>query len=155
MRPRLAAGSPRRHSFQRHIDAILAEQTIQRLDPEPSRCDHGHVNQPTKDELSDDGTASMKLTTTAQVSVDGVMQGPGRPQEDERGRLERGGWAHFDDEASALMDQIYQRAEAFLFGRRTYEVSLALGEPGTLRAPWADLDNVQHQAQVRDIEDAH
>jgi dihydrofolate reductase len=64
----------------------------------------------------------MKLTTTAQVSVDGVMQGPGGPQEDERGVFERGGWAHFDDEASTVMDEIYQRADAFLFGRRTYEV---------------------------------
>src|SRR5881628_3345438 len=64
----------------------------------------------------------MKLTTTAQVSVDGVMQGPGGPEEDERGRFKRGGWAHFDDEASTVMDEIYRRAEAFLFGRRTYEV---------------------------------
>ncbi|HJP66956.1 MAG TPA: dihydrofolate reductase family protein [Actinomycetota bacterium] len=64
----------------------------------------------------------MQLTTTAQVSVDGVMQGPGGPEEDERGRFERGGWAHFDDEASAVMDEIYQRADAFLFGRRTYEI---------------------------------
>ena len=64
----------------------------------------------------------MKLTTTAQVSVDGVMQGPGGPEEDERGRFERGGWAHFDGEAGAVMDEIYQRADAFLFGRRTYEI---------------------------------
>ena len=64
----------------------------------------------------------MKLTTTAQVSVDGVMQGPGGPEEDERGVFERGGWAHFDNEASTVMDEIYQRADTFLFGRRTYEV---------------------------------
>jgi dihydrofolate reductase len=66
----------------------------------------------------------MKLTTTTQVSVDGVMQGPGGPEEDERGRFERGGWAmpHFDSEAVAAMDEIYQRADAFLFGRRTYEI---------------------------------
>jgi dihydrofolate reductase len=64
----------------------------------------------------------MKLTTTTQVSVDGVMQGPGGPEEDERGVFERGGWAHFDDEASTVMDEIYQRADAFLFGRRTYEI---------------------------------
>ena len=64
----------------------------------------------------------MKLTTTAQVSVDGVMQGPGGPEEDERGVFERGGWAHFDDEAGTVMDEIYQRADAFLFGRRTYEI---------------------------------
>src|SRR5256884_4571663 len=64
----------------------------------------------------------MRLTTTAQVSVDGVMQGPGGPEEDERGRFERGGWAHFDDEASTVVDEIYQRADAFLFGRRTFEI---------------------------------
>ena len=64
----------------------------------------------------------MKLTTTTQISVDGVMQGPGGPEEDERGVFERGGWAHFDHEAGTVMDEIYQRAEAFLFGRRTYEI---------------------------------
>jgi len=64
----------------------------------------------------------MKLTATAQVSVDGVMQGPGGPDEDERGVFERGGWAHFDEEAGTVMDEIYQRAEVFLFGRRTYEI---------------------------------
>ena len=63
----------------------------------------------------------MKLTTTTQISVDGVMQGPGGPEEDERGLFERGGWAHFDDEAGTAMEEIYQRADAFLFGRRTYE----------------------------------
>jgi dihydrofolate reductase len=66
----------------------------------------------------------MKLTTTTQVSVDGVMQGPGGPEENRSGGFERGGWArpHFDDEAMAAMEEIYQRAEAFLFGRRTYEM---------------------------------
>ena len=64
----------------------------------------------------------MKLTTTTQVSVDGVMQGPGGPDEDERGVFERGGWAHFDNEAGTAMDEIYMRADAFLFGRRTYEL---------------------------------
>jgi dihydrofolate reductase len=64
----------------------------------------------------------MKLTTTTQVSVDGVMQGPGGPDEDERGGSVRGGWAHFDDEAGTVMDEIYERAGAFLFGRRTYEI---------------------------------
>jgi dihydrofolate reductase len=64
----------------------------------------------------------MKLTTTTQVSVDGVMQGPGGPEEDERGVFERGGWAHFDDEGGTAVGEIFQRADAFLFGRRTYEI---------------------------------
>jgi dihydrofolate reductase len=64
----------------------------------------------------------MKLTATTQVSVDGVMQAPGGPEEDERGVFERGGWAHFDNQAGTVMDEIYQRADAFLFGRLTYEI---------------------------------
>src|SRR5919205_68970 len=66
----------------------------------------------------------MKLTTTTNVSVDGVMQGLGGPDEDRRGGFERGGWALplFDDEAETFVNQVYQRADAFLFGRRTYEI---------------------------------
>jgi dihydrofolate reductase len=66
----------------------------------------------------------MKLTTNTNVSVDGVMQGLGGPEEDRSGGFERGGWAmpHFDSETAALTGQVYQRADAFLFGRRTYEV---------------------------------
>ena len=64
----------------------------------------------------------MKLTTTTNLSVDGVMQGLGGPDEDRRGGFERGGWAHFDKEAGTVMDEIFQRADAFLFGRRTYEI---------------------------------
>ncbi|HEU4331464.1 MAG TPA: dihydrofolate reductase family protein [Lapillicoccus sp.] len=66
----------------------------------------------------------MKLTTVTNVSVDGVMQGLGGPEEDASGGFERGGWALplFDDEAGAFLGQVYQRADAFLFGRRTYDI---------------------------------
>jgi dihydrofolate reductase len=64
----------------------------------------------------------MKLAITTQISVDGVMQGPGGREEDKRSVFERGGWAHFDNEAGTVMDEIFQRADAFLFGRRTYEI---------------------------------
>lgn len=65
----------------------------------------------------------MKLTTTTQVSVDGVMQGPGvNLSENERGIFKRAGWAHFDQEAGMAMDEIFQRADVFLFGRHTYQL---------------------------------
>src|SRR5687768_15504049 len=66
----------------------------------------------------------MKLTTITHVSVDGVMQGLGGADEDRRGGFERGGWALplFNDEAAAFLDQVFSRADAFLFGRRTYEI---------------------------------
>jgi dihydrofolate reductase len=66
----------------------------------------------------------VKLTITTNVSVDGVMQGLGGPDEDRRGGFERGGWALplFDDDAETFLAEVYQRADAFLFGRRTYEI---------------------------------
>jgi len=66
----------------------------------------------------------MKLTTITHVSVDGVMQGLGGADEDRRGGFERGGWALplFDDEGAAFVYEVFQRADAFLFGRRTYEI---------------------------------
>jgi dihydrofolate reductase len=66
----------------------------------------------------------MKLTTITQVSVDGVMQGNGGRHPDIDPGFERGGWARplFDSEAVTFVNEVYQRAGAFLFGRRTYEV---------------------------------
>jgi dihydrofolate reductase len=66
----------------------------------------------------------MKLTTNTNVSVDGVMQGLGGPDEDRRGGFERGGWVTdtFDLEAMAALDALFGRADAFLFGRRTYDI---------------------------------
>jgi dihydrofolate reductase len=53
----------------------------------------------------------MKLTTNQQISVDGVVQDNGR-------------WARaqFDNDAMAFVNDFYQRADAFLFGRRTYDL---------------------------------
>jgi dihydrofolate reductase len=67
----------------------------------------------------------MKLTTQTQVTVDGVMQGNGgASDEDRRNGFERGGWAlgAGDDETMTFITETYQRADAFLFGRRTYDI---------------------------------
>ncbi len=75
----------------------------------------------------------MKLTTMTQVTIDGVTQGNGGTSDEDRGNgFERGGWAlgAGDDETRAYITQTYQRAEAFLFGRRTYE--LFAGSWGTV-----------------------
>jgi dihydrofolate reductase len=67
----------------------------------------------------------MKLTTMTQVTLDGVTQGNGgASEEDRRNGFERGGWARGegDEETDAFINQTYQRADAFLLGRRTYEL---------------------------------
>jgi dihydrofolate reductase len=99
----------------------------------------------------------MKLTTVTHVSVDGVMQGLGGAQEDRRGGFERGGWAPplFVDEASTYLSGVFQRADAFLLGRRTYEIFA--GSWGV----WPDPGDspiwtgTEHEAQVRGIDHAH
>jgi len=66
----------------------------------------------------------MKLTTVTHITLDGVVQGLGGLDEDRRGGFERGGWAipFFGDQAAEYLDQVFRRADAFLFGRWTYEV---------------------------------
>src|ERR671935_2366434 len=94
----------------------------------------------------------MKLTTMTQVTVDGVMQGNGAASdEDRRGGFERGGWAMgvFDDETLALINQTYQRADAFLFGRRTYELFAGYwGAEERARAAQEDPGNHQITAAL-------
>jgi dihydrofolate reductase len=65
----------------------------------------------------------MKLTASEMLSLDGVHQGPGGPDEDRRGGFERGGWAHHHDEEGArFLNSMFERADALLLGRRTWEI---------------------------------
>jgi dihydrofolate reductase len=63
------------------------------------------------------------LMVTAFVSLDGVVQAPGGPDEDRDGGFVHGGWAvpHIDDEVIARAIGVTARADALLLGRRTYE----------------------------------
>lgn len=64
----------------------------------------------------------MKLTLTEFVSLDGVSQGPGSPEEDTSGGFTGGGWfvPHMDQDFIDQAAQWLREADALLLGRRTY-----------------------------------
>jgi dihydrofolate reductase len=66
----------------------------------------------------------MKLIASMMVTVDGVYQGPGGPDEDRRGGFDRGGWtaAHADAEMGDYLSAMFGRADALLLGRKTWEI---------------------------------
>ncbi|GAA2681691.1 MULTISPECIES: dihydrofolate reductase family protein [Actinosynnema] len=65
-----------------------------------------------------------KLVVTAFQSLDGVVQGPGGPDEDRSGGFEQGGWLvpFHEDGLGELMAGYVRRAGALLLGRRTYDI---------------------------------
>lgn len=65
-----------------------------------------------------------KLVVGAFLTLDGVMQAPGGPDEDRDGGFSHGGWLvpYFDDKFSEIMTAWTKRAGAFLLGRKTYEI---------------------------------
>ncbi len=66
----------------------------------------------------------MKLMASMMLSLDGVYQGPGGPDEDRRGGFDRGGWtaAYADPEMWPILLSMFERADALLLGRKTWEI---------------------------------
>ncbi|MFI7495544.1 dihydrofolate reductase family protein [Kocuria sp. M4R2S49] len=65
------------------------------------------------------------------LTLDGVYQAPGGPDEDRAGGFEFGGWqgAYFDDESGATIGAGIERLDALLLGRRTYDIFAAYWPP--------------------------
>jgi len=94
-----------------------------------------------------------KIVATISLTLDGVMQAPGRPDEDRRGGFEHGGWAvaYADPIMMEVMGKGMAQAGPLLFGRRTYEDFFAVW-PGRDDNPFtAVLDRSQKYVASRTL----
>ena len=85
----------------------------------------------------------MRIILSDFMSIDGVVQAPGGPDEDKDGGFAHGGWSMplFDPETmGAVIDEVMQRTDALLFGRRTWDV-MAAEWPKRAGDPFADQMN--------------
>lgn len=82
----------------------------------------------------------MRIVITEFISLDGVVQAPGGPDEDTDGGFSHGGWSHpfFDPEVmGAAFNKAMDDTEALLFGRRTWQ-TMAAAWPERAGDPFAD-----------------
>jgi dihydrofolate reductase len=85
----------------------------------------------------------MRIILSDFISLDGVVQAPGGPEEDTDGGFRNGGWSmpFFDPEAMGpVLGEVMAQTEALLFGRRTWDV-MASAWPGRAGDPFADQMN--------------
>jgi dihydrofolate reductase len=85
----------------------------------------------------------MRIVLSDFMSLDGVVQAPGRRDEDPDGGFAHGGWSmpYFDGEAmGSAIDEVMAQTDALLFGRRTWQV-MAAAWPGRAGDPFADRMN--------------
>ena len=94
----------------------------------------------------------MRVVVSEFISLDGVVQAPGGPQEDTDGGFAHGGWSHpyFDEELlGTAFSEGMERAEALLYGRRTY-LTMAGAWPERAGDPFADRLNSLKKYVVTD-----
>ncbi len=94
-----------------------------------------------------------KVTVLNNLTLDGVMQAPGRPDEDRRGGFDRGGWANaYDDEVKGrTLGKGMANDDELLFGRRTYEDFHRVWHGQTDNPFTAVLDNKQKYVASRTL----
>jgi len=97
-----------------------------------------------------------RIVVTNSISLDGVMQAPGRADEETRGGFTHGGWApaYNDPVMAETMAQGIVETDAILFGRRTYEDFFAVWPGRTDGNPFTDvLNNTQKYVASRTLQE--
>ena len=95
-----------------------------------------------------------KLVTTTFVTLDGIMQAPGGPGEDDSGGFEWGGWSvnYWDDMMAQVMGETFAKLPELLLGRKTYEIFAAYW-PYAKDEPGADnLNNAKKYVASRTLD---
>jgi len=84
----------------------------------------------------------MPIVVIEFISLDGVVQAPGGPEEDLDGGFAHGGWSHpfFDETVGGGFDEALGKADALLYGRRTWQ-TMAAAWPERAGDPFADRMN--------------
>jgi dihydrofolate reductase len=97
-----------------------------------------------------------RVVVNTSLTLDGVMQAPGRPDEDLRGGFEHGGWAqpYFDSVMAEAAGEGIAKGGAMLFGRRTYEDFASVWPNQTEENPFtAVLNNSQKYVASTTLEE--
>ena len=84
-----------------------------------------------------------KVVVGTFLSLDGVMQAPGSPEEDTEGGFEHGGWQlpYFDEDSGRLMSESFAATDALLLGRVTYQIFAAFWPSAPDEDPFAKIMN--------------
>ena len=99
-----------------------------------------------------------KLVTGTFLTLDGVYQAPGGPDEDREGGFEHGGWSvnYWDEAMGQVIAELTLRADALLLGRKTYEIFVAhwpnVGDEDPIAAK---LNNVRKYVASRTLDDVN
>ena len=96
----------------------------------------------------------MRIVVSDFISLDGVVQAPGGPEEDTDDGFRHGGWSmpYFDPATMGpAVSEIMAATEALLFGRRTWQV-MAAAWPDRAGDPFADRMN--SKSRIRGVADA-
>src|SRR3954451_16563209 len=95
-----------------------------------------------------------KLVTITRVTLDGIMQAPGGPEEDDSGGFEWGGWSvnYWDDMMGEVMGENFGKQPELLLGRKTYDIFAAYW-PNAGDEPGADnLNNARKYVVSRTLD---